>query len=562
MKRTILTESDINEIIRLYTTKEISSIHVLGEKFKISHQNIRKILQSNGIVINSVGGQLKYGREVVIDRYLDKNRKDGKMTIAICKKTNKKFRDYANIAGSLTNHIKNLYPDVIIPSSYKRRKIFESTGKYWHEEYFNLIDQEKQLTKKCKYCDWETIDIENKTGSYVNHLIKSHNKTIEQYLLEFPDEIIYHNTFIKQQQRDDILSKKDNYLICSICGEKMKHINNSHLKTHNTTPEEYKLQYGINSLMSNSLTLSTTKRLNQYNQDLIHFSPVSKDEVDIKNLITSFGFTVIERDRKILNGMEIDLMVSDLNLGIEYNGNKFHTEYYGGKYPNYHLDKLKISNSKGFGLIQIFEDEWILKKDIVINKIKHILGVSSGKKIGARKCKIKEILTNEKNNFLEQYHIQGADTASIKLGAFYENELIAVMTFKNITIKDFELTRFATNYNYIIPGIASKLLKYFIRHYQPKKIINFADRRWTIKKDDNLYTKLNFKLIEVTRPDYKYYNTKIHRYKRYHKFQFRRKNLIKKYDINPNLTEKEMMKELGYDRIWDCGLFKYELIIS
>ncbi len=26
------------------------------------------------------------------------------------------------------------------------------------------------------------------------------------------------------------------------------------------------------------------------------------------------------------------------------------------------------------------------------------------------------------------------------------------------------------------------------------------------------------------------------------------------------MTEKEMTKELGYDRIWDCGLFKYEWV--
>ena len=27
-----------------------------------------------------------------------------------------------------------------------------------------------------------------------------------------------------------------------------------------------------------------------------------------------------------------------------------------------------------------------------------------------------------------------------------------------------------------------------------------------------------------------------------------------------NKTEKELTTELGFDRIWDCGLFKYELI--
>ena len=26
--------------------------------------------------------------------------------------------------------------------------------------------------------------------------------------------------------------------------------------------------------------------------------------------------------------------------------------------------------------------------------------------------------------------------------------------------------------------------------------------------------------------------------------------------------EKELMDELGYDRIWDCGLFKYELDLT
>ena len=24
-----------------------------------------------------------------------------------------------------------------------------------------------------------------------------------------------------------------------------------------------------------------------------------------------------------------------------------------------------------------------------------------------------------------------------------------------------------------------------------------------------------------------------------------------------SMTESEMVKELGYDKIWDCGLFKY-----
>ena len=46
---------------------------------------------------------------------------------------------------------------------------------------------------------------------------------------------------------------------------------------------------------------------------------------------------------------------------------------------------------------------------------------------------------------------------------------------------------------------------------------------------------------------------------RYHKFGFRKQILLKKYPdvLNPNMTETEMTKELGYYKIYDCGLIRY-----
>lgn len=38
--------------------------------------------------------------------------------------------------------------------------------------------------------------------------------------------------------------------------------------------------------------------------------------------------------------------------------------------------------------------------------------------------------------------------------------------------------------------------------------------------------------------------------------------LNKKYNFPLTMTELEMAKALGYDRIWDCGLLKYELVIT
>ena len=133
------------------------------------------------------------------------------------------------------------------------------------------------------------------------------------------------------------------------------------------------------------------------------------------------------------------------------------------------------------------------------------------------------------------------------------------MSFKNGNLKNkcWDLNRFASNINFICQGIGGKLFKYFIRNYDPKSIISFADRRWTINPYDNLYIKLGFTLDKFTPPDYKYYNENIDRYKRVHKMNFNKKTLSKKHGFPIEMTETEMAKELGYDRIWDCGLIKY-----
>ena len=45
--------------------------------------------------------------------------------------------------------------------------------------------------------------------------------------------------------------------------------------------------------------------------------------------------------------------------------------------------------------------------------------------------------------------------------------------------------------------------------------------------------------------------------KRLHKFNFRKKLLHKKYNLPLTMTENEMTKELGYSKIWNCGLYKF-----
>jgi len=194
----------------------------------------------------------------------------------------------------------------------------------------------------------------------------------------------------------------------------------------------------------------------------------------------------------------------------------------------------------------------------------HILNVSDATIIHARKCTIKEIDTKTKNKFLDKFHLQGADRSKIKLGAFYEEQLISVMTFSKGSIakggktkdNEYELNRFCSDYNFRITGISSRLFKHFIRNYSPKKIYTYADKRWS---DGNLYDNLNFKFVHSTDPNYWYMVKDGSFFIRKHRFNFRKSELENKLkNFNPDISEWKNMQINGFDRIWDCGNIKYE----
>lgn len=119
---------------------------------------------------------------------------------------------------------------------------------------------------------------------------------------------------------------------------------------------------------------------------------ISKAEDEIIDFLENHGITdIIRNDRSILDGMELDIYIPSKKIAIEYNGLKWHSEEFG-KNKNYHLNKTEKCVEKGIGLIQIFEDEWNDKKEIVLNKLLHIFNIDIGlPKIMGRKCIIKEI---------------------------------------------------------------------------------------------------------------------------------------------------------------------------
>lgn len=284
---------------------------------------------------------------------------------------------------------------------------------------------------------------------------------------------------------------------------------------------------------------------------------VSTAEYDLRDYIESLigKDKVIMHDKMLMrNGKELDLVVPDYKLAIEYDGLVWHSEKYGtDRY--YHLNKTEACEKLGYRLLHIYEDEWQDHKEIILAKIRHILGRDIATPcIGARKCVISEINKDLAKVILDKYHIQGYAPATVYLGASYNGELVGVMTFKIEKDSRWELTRFVTVDRYRLPGLANKLFKYFVEHYNPEYIKSFLDRRWN-HTGNTVYEKLGFEIEEVEKPDYYYVVDNGHN--RAHKFKYRKQILSRKYGFPLTMTEREMTEELGLSKIWNCGLVKY-----
>jgi hypothetical protein len=288
----------------------------------------------------------------------------------------------------------------------------------------------------------------------------------------------------------------------------------------------------------------------------------TKHEVLIKNLLDNYNIPYIFRDRKVLgNGQEIDIYIPSKKLGIEINGLYYHTD---NRVPKtYHYDKMILMQNTGNDLIHIFGDEILRKENIVLNKLKYRLGLIK-RNIGARECVVKEIDNKTKSRFLNKYHLQGDVNASIKLGLFYKNRLVAVMTFgeprsgigsNKHPENSYELIRFCTIFNFNISGAGGKLLNYFKNNYKWKKIYSYADRRWST---GDVYEKLGFKLTASR--NYNYWYTKNHT-ERLHRSGFRKEERSYKLENhNPNISELDDMKNNGYEVVWDCGTLTYTML--
>lgn len=225
--------------------------------------------------------------------------------------------------------------------------------------------------------------------------------------------------------------------------------------------------------------------------------------------------------------------------------------------PNICLRKTEEYSSKGIQLLHIFENEWLLNRDIWKSVILSKLG--KNEIIYARKCEIRDVSDTESKVFLIENHLQGYSIASVRKGLYYNNELAAIMTFGKLRFSkeyDYELIRYCSKKFINVVGGASRLLKAFTREHSNSKIVSYANRRWS---NGSLYERLGFTLVRKTAPNYFYFKNPLMLESRLAFQKHKLKDRLPNFD--ENLTETENMYNHGYRKIYDCGNLVYELSV-
>lgn len=391
---------------------------------------------------------------------------------------------------------------------------------YYGRKYFKTHEEENEFVNMLKkLIDIKLNDIHKETKvpkTIIKHLCNKHNL---KYSTQFDDW---------EKQRNKI---KENFDFFK---------NENKLKDLKTIASE------------NYISYDALKDIFKENNEkvILHSYNKSNGELELKQFIHSLGIDC--KSIKFHKKYEIDCFVESHNIGFEYCGEYWHSDL--NKDKNYHQQKTLYFKELNISLFTIFETEWINKQNIIKSIIKAKLGVIQNK-IYARKCTVKEISNFEAKKFHESNHISGYVNSSFNIGLYDNEKLVSVMSFSKSRFDkkyQFELTRFSNILDYIVIGGFSKLLSFFRKNYSSESLLSYADLRFS---DGKTYHKF-FEYVGITPPNYFYFKNGLLE----SRIKYQKHKLIKMQSYDDEKTERTIMYEEGYYRIYDCGNLKFTLI--
>lgn len=344
----------------------------------------KKIIELNGVglsvreIAKQTGKSTTYVTKIIlksdVKNFLEEMEAkllDNERIFAVCKKTGSELADYRNKSGIILEHVQINFPEFKIESKYKRKSIEMKTGKFWYHDLFDFVVK-KVGYRKCRICNWSTIDEDNQSGCYTVHLKEYHSIGIEKYLEIYPDDSFLFKTFVeKMELKRRVETSKEHGIQCGVCKQFMRKITNKHLKKHSMTISEYKSKFGktISDFSSKLISLAASES----NKKAIPKKKNTWIERVLSGKMSEVGLSFIPQYEK--NGFYFDFFFPDYSSFLEADGIFWHGHDRSEKWYLNQFNNVVNDYRKSFGIEKLYR--LVEGKSINISNLNQVSSIDS-----------------------------------------------------------------------------------------------------------------------------------------------------------------------------------------
>jgi len=406
------------------------------------------------------------------------------------------------------------------------KKVEEGTFQSWAKrdpEAHSVARQKTANTKKMMYAlgelkVWNT-GLSKETDVRVKQMSISMKKTVEQNG--------YHFTFTPKQVLDITDKYSDKFTLLNL--------------------DEYKNKYTKLKFLC-----KTCQKVSEKTIVMVRNAPVcyhchpkeSAGQIQLYEFVKSLCPDAVLSDRTVIRPKELDVYVPSKKVAVEYNGLYWHSEVCNTN--KFHLtEKRDLCEAAGVRLINIFEDEWRDKREIVESMLRNAFGLIEVK-YSARKCEVRELSVADRRKFFNANHLDGDVNSMIAFGLYFENVLISAMSLRKPMHNSkyegyFEVARFASLLNVVVRGGLGKLTDHVLEYARraEKKLLSYVDLRF-----GQGFGYEHAGWMKMSRTKERFWWTD---------FTDRHDRFTCKADAKRSMSENDVALERGLWRMWGCS---------
>lgn len=290
------------------------------------------------------------------------------------------------------------------------------------------------------------------------------------------------------------------------------------------------------------------------------------------------GSPVLSDDHTVLpSGKELDIVVPDHHLAIEFNDIFSHSEqavferHAKPRPHSYHASKTREASSQGYQLVHVWEDDWLHRREIVLRALAHRLHAVDRlpdvlpdinplacQRLYARNLTARRVHGGVARRFWQDNHLQGPVHCTINVGLYDSDGVLRALLGigrKNhgsrVSLPDgtWDIQRYATLG--VIVGGFTKLLAYAETLIPVNTWTSWSDNDIS---DGGMYQAAGFTVDKRQAPSYSYVGRKT-KWERVHRSTYTKQRFINDPDLTyqSGQTEHEAALANKLYRIYDAG---------